>query len=135
MASCPKCSYSLVLLEHRGKYKCALCSRLFPQKEIDDKEFREWNKRQRVLDIEFSNKKTEEELVQISELKIQIKYLFNGLPKSTKEYQKEYFRKNKEKVLQRIYSYREKNKEKHKLNNRLARWRNKQKELAIENFV
>jgi DNA-directed RNA polymerase subunit RPC12/RpoP len=36
---CPNCNYSLVLLERRAKYKCALCSKLFPQKEVDDKEF------------------------------------------------------------------------------------------------
>ena len=44
MPRCLKCNYKLVLLEDRRKYKCAKCGKLFPQKEIDDKEFRELNK-------------------------------------------------------------------------------------------
>ena len=47
MPRCPNCFYELVLLEHKRKYKCAKCGRLFPQKEIDDKEFREWNKKEK----------------------------------------------------------------------------------------
>ena len=50
MPRCPNCSYILVLLERRGKYKCAKCGKLYPQKEIDDKEFREHNKRQKERD-------------------------------------------------------------------------------------
>ena len=45
------CSYELVLLSSRPKYKCALCSKLYPQKEVETKTFREWNKRQRENDI------------------------------------------------------------------------------------
>ena len=44
---CPNCNYELVLLEKRRKYKCAKCSKLFPQREIKDAEFREWNKKRR----------------------------------------------------------------------------------------
>ncbi|MBM3247377.1 hypothetical protein FJZ17_02455 [Candidatus Pacearchaeota archaeon] len=47
MPKCPKCNYTLVLLEKRMKYKCAKCGRLFRQKEIDTKEFAEWNKKER----------------------------------------------------------------------------------------
>jgi len=47
MPRCPNCFYELVLLEKRRKYKCAKCGKLFPQKEIDDKEFRERNKKRR----------------------------------------------------------------------------------------
>lgn len=47
MPRCPNCNYELVLLSHRRKYKCAKCGRLFPQKEIEIKEFQEYNKRQR----------------------------------------------------------------------------------------
>jgi len=43
MAKCLNCNYTLVLLEHRRKYKCAKCGKLFPQSEIDNKEFVEWN--------------------------------------------------------------------------------------------
>ena len=52
MPTCPNCSYSLVLLSRRQKYKCAKCGKLFKQKEIDNREFRRWNERQRVLDRE-----------------------------------------------------------------------------------
>lgn len=51
MTSCPNCSYKLVLLSNRMKYKCALCSRLYSQKYIENMVFREWNKRQKELDI------------------------------------------------------------------------------------
>ena len=52
MQRCPNCSYALVLLERRGKYKCAKCGKLYPQKQIDDKEFREYNKREKGKDKE-----------------------------------------------------------------------------------
>ncbi len=48
MPRCPNCNYLLVLLEHRRKYKCAKCGKLFPQREIEDKEFREFNKKRRA---------------------------------------------------------------------------------------
>ena len=44
----PKCNYQLVLLESKGKYKCALCGKLYSQKEIDFKEFREFNEKERT---------------------------------------------------------------------------------------
>ena len=47
MSKCPNCNYTLVLLEKRMKYKCAKCGRLFRQKEIDTKEFVEYNKKER----------------------------------------------------------------------------------------
>jgi hypothetical protein len=52
MSRCPNCQYILVLIPNRRKYKCAKCSRLYYQKFIDGKEFREYNKRQRKLDKE-----------------------------------------------------------------------------------
>jgi len=52
MARCTKCSYLLVLLPKRNKYKCSKCSSLFPQKDIENKEFRAWNKSQRLQDVE-----------------------------------------------------------------------------------
>jgi len=47
MPRCPNCNYLLVLIESRRKYKCAKCGKLFIQKEIDNKEFVEWNKERR----------------------------------------------------------------------------------------
>ena len=55
MPTCPNCSYELVLLSSRPKYKCALCSRLYPQREVETKAFREWNKRQRENDLHNIN--------------------------------------------------------------------------------
>ncbi|MDP2907146.1 MAG: hypothetical protein Q8O03_04355 [Nanoarchaeota archaeon] len=123
MAVCPKCSYTLVLLQHRNKYKCALCSRLFPQKEIDDREFKEWNKRQRLQDAENYERERKEKLAKMRELKRGMKHLFNGLPQSSKEYytknkdkiqlkHKEWGLKNREKISQKCKEYRLKNREK-----------------------
>ena len=44
MARCIKCNYLLVLLPKRSKYKCAKCSSLFPQREIDNRKFRSTTK-------------------------------------------------------------------------------------------
>lgn len=52
MPRCPNCSYILTLLEKRNKYKCAKCGKLFSKKEIDIKEFREWDKQQKKKDGE-----------------------------------------------------------------------------------
>ena len=50
MPRCPNCSYILALLEKRRLYKCASCGKLFFQKGIEFKEFREQNKKQKELD-------------------------------------------------------------------------------------
>jgi hypothetical protein len=50
MPNCPNCSYELTLIERRRRYKCSKCSRLYLQKLIDEKEFREWNRGERVKD-------------------------------------------------------------------------------------
>jgi DNA-directed RNA polymerase subunit RPC12/RpoP len=65
MPKCPNCFYTLVLLEHRRKYKCAKCSSLFQQREIEDKEFREWNKKRRLE----AKLELEKELEEISKQK------------------------------------------------------------------
>lgn len=137
MPTCPNCSYTLVLLQHRNKYKCALCSKLFSQKEIDAKDFREWNKRQRELE-KFNFKPERKSRIRLSEEERRLR---------TKETKKKWRLKNKEKVLrykydyrkkykenynQEMKSYRQKHKEEIKLNNRLAQWRKQQKELALQ---
>lgn len=135
MPTCPNCSYTLVLLQQRNKYKCALCSRLYSQKEIDDKEFRGWNKRQREL--------AKEELKQKKQRATRVKQTKEEKAGKSKEWRT----KNKEKILQYKYNYRKRHKEKyalemqryrqkHKeeimLNDRLASWRRRQKGLAIQ---
>jgi hypothetical protein len=52
MPRCPNCNYSLVLLEHRQKYKCPKCSKLFSQKQIETLEFQKFNKFERQKDKE-----------------------------------------------------------------------------------
>jgi len=47
---CPNCSYLLVLLEKRRRYKCAKCGKVYLRKEIEHKDFRERNISQRRLD-------------------------------------------------------------------------------------
>lgn len=98
MPRCPNCSYKLVLLSSRLKYKCALCSKLFPKKEIEVREFQEFNKRRRIEDLERYEKEKEEQLARIRELRRSLRLLFNGPPKSPKEYRREYYQKNKERI-------------------------------------
>mgnify|MGYP001562674578 CR=1 FL=1 len=68
MPTCQNCSYRLVLLSSRPKYKCALCS-LYPKKEIEVKEFQEFNKRRRIEDAERFDKEYKEPLARIKEIK------------------------------------------------------------------
>lgn len=89
MARCPKCSFALVLLPKRNKYKCAKCSSLFRQKFIDNREFRAWNKRQRGIEFKELTKKY------IKEYKRQ--YRLDNKDKICKK-AKEYYRKNRENI-------------------------------------
>jgi len=115
MPRCPNCSYKLVLLSYRPKYKCALCSKLYPQLEIDNKEFRNWNKIQKELDLQNLDIEFNKEWKNLQELKQGIKQSFNGIPKrlrdkeSVKNWLKEYYEKNKSKILARNEKWRLKN--------------------------
>src|SRR3989344_476449 len=111
MPRCPNCSYKLVLLSSRPKYKCALCSKLYPKKEIEINEFQEFNKRRRIEDIENYEKERKEHLARIKEIKGDLKLLFNGFLKTPKEYRKEYYEKNKEKIRQLNKEWRLNNRE------------------------
>jgi len=111
MPRCPNCSYKLVLLSSRPKYKCALCSKLYPKKEIEVKEFQEFNKRRRIEDIEIYEKEYKEHLARIKEIKNSLRLLFNGFSKTSKEYRKDYYEKNKEKIRQLNREWRLRNRE------------------------
>lgn len=111
MPRCPNCSYKLVLLSSRPKYKCALCSELYPKKEIEVKEFQEFNKRRRTEDAERFDKEYKEHLARIKEIKKSLRLLFNGFSKTPKEYRKEYYEKNKEKIRQLNKEWRLRNRE------------------------
>src|SRR3989339_1648959 len=111
MPRCPNCSYKLVLLSSRPKYKCALCSKFYPKKEIEVKEFQEFNKRRRIEDMEIYEKERKEYLARIREIKKSLRLLFNGFSKTPKEYRNEYYEKNKEKIKQLNKEWRLRNRE------------------------
>src|SRR3989344_2416520 len=111
MPRCPNCSYKLVLLSTRSKYKCALCSKLYPKKDIGVKEFQEFNKRRRIEDAESFEKEYKEHLVRIREVKKSLRLLFNGFSKTPNEYRKEYYKKNKEKIRHLNREWRLRNRE------------------------
>lgn len=120
MAVCPKCSFALVLLPKRGRYKCAKCSGLYPETFIDNREFQRWNEKQR----EFTREELEREFEQFwdayknlckpEKLKQQ-KPVKEKRPKLTEEEKiqkrKEYYLRNKEKILERNRVWAEKNKD------------------------
>src|SRR3989344_3548256 len=100
---CPNCSFALVLLERRGKYKCSKCSRLFLQKEIDDKTFRQWNVKQRELDEHNLNleKKQRKERPKITEEERKLKakeWRLKNIQRC-KDNSAIYYEKNKERIL------------------------------------
>ena len=95
MSRCPNCSYKLVLLSNRPKYKCALCSKLYAIKEIELKDFLEFNKNQRVSDIDFHEKETIKRNIELKSIKQQLKQLFPSKI-DKKQYTKEYYQNNKE---------------------------------------
>lgn len=94
MPKCPNCSYLLVLLEHRRKYKCAKCGRLFPQQEVDSNEFRELNKRERKKDKKEAMKEYKREWMIKNRERMRI-------------YFKEYYKKNKQRILAQMKEDRE----------------------------
>jgi hypothetical protein len=99
------------LLSYKPKYKCALCSKLYHKKEIEVKEFQEFNKRRRIEDIEIYEKERKEHLVRIREVKKSLKLLFNGFSRTPQEYRKEYYEKHKEKIRQLNRKWRLRNRE------------------------
>ncbi|MDP3917155.1 MAG: hypothetical protein Q8Q42_02600 [Nanoarchaeota archaeon] len=111
MPRCPNCSYKLVLLSPRPKYKCAVCSKLYLKKEIEVKEFQKFNKRRRIEDVESYEKVLKEHLIRIREIKKDLRLLFNRFSKTPKKYRNEYYKKNKEKIKQLNKEWRLKNRE------------------------
>jgi len=102
MPTCPNCGYELVLL-NRPKYKCSLCSKLYPQKQVESYSFRIWNKKQKELDIhnlELEEKKIIKLIEENKTLKA-FRFLFNErrIKQSREERlqrKQEYYLKNKQ---------------------------------------
>ncbi len=154
MSSCPNCFYSLVLLSYRQKYKYAKCSKLFKQKEIDNREFRRWNERQRAWDKENLKlqRKTritlspEERQQRGKEARRQWEKSHRDLCRT---YSQEYYEKHKDTILAKRKLYRQQTKGqqniwrkayRHRQINKtqqLARihwWRQQQKSLSLQHL-
>ena len=130
MPRCPNCSYKLVLLSHKQRYKCSLCNKIYPKKEIDNKEFREHNKRQKLLDLENYNQEKKQESLKLKQLKKSIKLLFTPL-KDNKEYYIEYYQKNKHNIKEWTKQNTLSKEYKQKLKHRLNHYRQQQKRLTL----
>lgn len=151
MPRCPNCNYSLVLLEHRRKYKCAKCGKLFPKKEIDVKEFQNWNKKLRKEDEENIGQELKREKPKLSKeerlarsKKAQRKYREQNRTEYNKK-KRDYWAKNKKHLLEkRRQNYKKKKAkilaqqkfwgENHKIERRLNNLRWEQKLLAVRMF-
>jgi len=151
MARCTKCSYLLVLLPSRNKYKCSKCSSLFPQKEIDNKAFREWNKRERLQDLENIRPERKPRIKlsddeRIRRAKESAKLWREHNKERCRELSETNYERNKDKILARKKVYRQEIKDKDRIRRKeyrykqidrtrqLARihwWRQKQKALAL----
>ena len=97
MPRCLNCSYILVLIEKRRKYKCAKCGSLFFKKYMEDKEFNSINKNQRKLDREklFSKRvKLSEE-----ERKRKLKEYNEKNRDRKSDYSNDYYERNRERLL------------------------------------
>lgn len=132
--SCPKCSYSLVLLEHRSKYKCSKCGRLFPQRGIDNDEFRKYNERQRELDKEALKQKigklklSEEERGQ-RRIESQQKYKNKNIEKVRAYDRKRWHEGTRKEYSKQLY---QRNLARSRIQKRILYYRIRQKELAIQ---
>jgi len=156
MPKCTNCSYTLNLHPTSRRYKCSKCKNIFPQREIDEKEFHEFNKkeRQKMLTQMFretlGNRYTtaSDDGKGIREwARQQSKKAIEKKEKETEKYA-EYYDKNKERILaRRRYLYKSgqvfkneiKPSKSHtvdeiKVINRIKQWRNKQKLLALKTF-
>jgi len=125
MTVCPKCSYSLVLLEKRRRYKCAKCGRLYMQKPIEDIGFRRWNEKQR----EFTREEAEKELEQLwSEYRNLNNHTWQMLTEEEKlQKKKDYYQKNRAKLLEMSKSWAKNNKDKASLHKKNYRQNNREK--------
>ena len=124
MPTCPNCGYELTLLA-RGKYKCALCSKLYPQKQIESLTFRIWNQKQKETDIH----NWELFLKELKELTKKPKLSEEEKRLKAREYRKRFYSKNREKEKLRVTKYRQENKEKY--NAYVRQWRKKTKSIRL----
>tara|TARA_Y100000310_G_scaffold341355_1_gene440231 strand:+ start:307 stop:852 length:546 start_codon:yes stop_codon:yes gene_type:complete len=154
MPKCPNCFYELVLLEHRRKYKCPKCGKLFFQKDIENKEFVEWNKRERKKDKKvFNGKPQKQKRLTEFEKKQRARACFKKWYEKNKDKVYEYYKKNRNKIIQQKREYRKRlSEQRRKLDNekrkalrwqniedtrvnlRIEYWKRRQKALALQIF-
>src|SRR3989344_2054281 len=119
MPRCPNCSYKLVFLEKRLRYKCAKCSRVFLQKFIENKDFQRYNKHRRELDkhnLNLEIKQRKRPKLTSEERKLRTKesakkWRQDNLEKC-REYSRKNYEENKDKILAQKKIYRQRTKEK-----------------------
>jgi len=100
MTRCPNCSYLLVFLERKRKYKCARCSRLYSQSEIkkvETKQFKEKHILQRIEDKKEKIRDANREYFKTEKGK-----------KALKKGARKYYLKNKAKIRIEQMNYRKK---------------------------
>ena len=119
MPNCPKCFFGLVLREHSRKYKCPGCGKVWPQKEIDTKEFVEWNKKERKNDWTEFHRVTKEE---------KRKKQIENNKRWYQNHKEEVLKTKKEKAKQKQAKYREANREKYNQEKR-EYWAKKKEQL------
>ena len=102
------CSFKLVLLPYRPRYKCAKCGRLFSQKEIENKSFRQWNEKERELDIHNLKLEHSQRNAIVDERKslIGFRLLFNEKKRKIKLSEEE--KKRRRKIYDSEYYYKNK---------------------------
>ncbi len=145
MIKCPNCFYQLVFLEHRRKYKCAKCSRIFLQTSTELAEFKSWNVKQREVDAHNLSVETRKVKLTEEEKKARRKqWRLNNLEKC-RENSEKYYEINKEAILSKKKLYRQLTKKKSnswrrnyrkefaeftRLQSRIDYWKQRQKALA-----
>ncbi len=150
--TCPKCYYPLVFLESRLRFKCPKCGKLFLKKEIETKEFVEWNKKQRKADKETINGKPQKQ-TKLTEFqkKQRASAYFKKWYEKNKDKRDEYYMNNRDNIIQQKREYRKalseqqkkqqnkkrnvlrmKNLESTRVNLRIDYWKRRQKQLALQ---
>ena len=122
MPTCPNCGYELVLLSYRLKYKCALCSRLYLQQEVENRNFRIWNEKMRENDLHNLKLEENQRIRDINERRIlrAFKLLFKEkgvklnpeeMKQRKREYDMKYYSEHKEEKILQKKLWRQNNKE------------------------
>lgn len=126
MPQCPNCSYLLVFLSNRLKYKCAKCGRLFLQKSTENRHFKVWNTTQRKIDKHNINIKQKRIKLTPEQKKLKIKqWKLDNIDKC-REYNRKHYEDNRDKILAKKKIYRQLAKDNHN------KWRKRYRKKLIQ---